>query len=298
MDRNLEALLDKMMRTWVITDAGIYGDSIPSVEYFLEEMFEIYVTEFQMEFPAMFGRVYVDWSKGPSDKLYTRDIDDRMLNLQCVVRMSSGLYNRVVPANVAGISQLSTSATNEVRDFNLSEMITLELYSEFIQNEWNPDLNQAVILYDDLEEADYIVPSDDSFIIFGFKERKMNIKSIPHHMLRPMKYFLQMKIAEVVHDAITKYALEKGIALAEAAANSESTGGTDGALGITPDQISSVHIGNLSLSLMSTNSWSRVSDLLSSGAGQAYLQQLRDISQTNRDKFNREKFIRYSGMIR
>jgi len=286
MDSNLTALLDKMLRTWVITDPGIYGHEVTNVEDHLEELFQIYVDEFQVEFPAMFGKTYLNWNSGNGDKIYTRDIDPRMLNLLCLVRLSSGLYNKLVPPNYTSVV------------LELSETITTDLYAELIQTEWNSPLDHPVLLYDSIEDADFIVPKDSQFVIFGFKERRMDIKRIPHHVLRPLKYFLEMKISEVVHDAITKYALEKGIALAEKAAKSESSGGTPGVNAITPDQISSVHIGNLSLSLMSSNSWSRVSDLLGSGAGQAYLTQLREIAKTNQEKFNREKFIRYSGMIR
>lgn len=286
MDNNLSALLDKMLRTWVILDPGIYGAGVTSVEDHLEELFQVYVSEFQVEFPAMFGKTYLSWPYETGAKIYTKDIDERMLNLLCLVRLSSGLFSKLVPPNY-------TSATLE-----LSETITTELYLELIQNDWNSSLDHPVLLYDNIEDSDYIIPKDSQFVIFGFKERKMDIKRIPYHVLRPLKYFLEMKISEVVHDAITKYALEKGIALAEKTGKSEGTSGAAGVTSITPDQISSVHIGNLSLSLMSSNSWSRVSDLLGSGAGQAYLAQLRDITKTNQDKFNREKFIRYSGMIR
>jgi len=284
MDNNLTALLDRMLRTWVITDPGIYGSQVDNVETHIEELFGIYVQEFSVEFPAMFGRTYLNYVLGT--KIFTEDINAKMLNLLCSIRLTNNMFSRLVPIDY-------TSGGSGV--FDLSETTTAELYAELAQNDWNSELEHPVILYDDTLDKDYIQLNNTQFVLFGFKERKMDVERVPHHIWRPLKYFLEMKIAEVVHDALTKYALEKGIALAEktAATESSSTGNS-----ITPDQISSVHIGNLSLSLMSSNSWSRVSDLLGSGAGQSYLQQLKDIAKTNQDKFNREKFIRYSGMTR
>ena len=232
------------------------------------------------------GWTYSQTLRGNTNKLYIPDIDPTLMELLSV---SYTTYNTTITNQIDAKMQVVPQGAP------LSEAVAKNLYEEFIQNEWSSTLDKPALLYDEVEDKEYILPLGNNFIVFMFKERPVSVDRTPSFIFKAVKWYLTSRIADTVHASLTRYALSKGL---EAAAKSAGGGSSSNEGGISPDRISSVSIGNLSLSLSGKTSWQNLSDLLANGGGRDYLAELKELSKTNRDKFEREKFIRYGGMIR
>jgi hypothetical protein len=289
MDSRLERLKNSLLNSWFPTQITLFENEDATepgeiIELFFEDLLERYRTAF----PALGGRVYLNFEQ--TEPLFLQDIDKDILRILGVTTTNPQTVDRLSCLSCV-TGRDTTYVDPQLTSPYMSEQAALDLYAHITVDEWSGRMDDPLIMWDDQLEQEYILPSLGDFIILYIKERPISIDNIPSSLYPSVEAFLLYNLASYVLSALGRFPLS----LALDDINTEETGTGQ----LDPDDISSITInGKLTLSMASssTDDYEKLSDLFSSGSGLQYTDQLSSVHNNYKKIFEVLKYTRLGGV--
>ncbi len=287
MDERLDRLRLSVMNTWFPTDGKLFLNSESEEPEDLVELFFLdFIEQYKTAFPAVQGRMYED--QVSTDPLPIQSIDIKLLRILGVTHTLSPhtfRYDTNTALTGRGISNVDTLSTSPY----MSEQAAMDLYTHITVDEWSGRLDRPIIMYDDTDDTEFIIPNMGDFIIIYLKERTLTADSIPSSLYPSVEAFLLYNLAATVLHALGRYPVS--LAMADIGNTTTST--------LDPSSLSSVTISGkltLSMSASAQKAYERLSDLFSSGSGSKYMEDIEYIFTKYQKIFDVLKYTRLNGI--
>jgi len=289
MDKRLERLRDSLMNSWFPTSIILFeNEDATEVSEILEIFFRDLLERYRTAFPALNGRVYLDFDQ--TKKLFLKDIDADILRILGVTTTNPQTVDRLSCLSCV-TGRDTTYVDPQLTSPYMSEQAALDLYAHITVDEWSGRMDDPLIMYDEQTKSEYILPSLGDFIVLYIKERPIDINNIPTSLYPSVEAFLTYNLARYVLGALGRFPLS--LAMSELEASEDVDAALD------PNDISSITInGKITLSLASSSAedYEKISDLFSSGSGATYMDQLDDIYRSSKKIFEVLKYTRLGGV--
>jgi len=291
IDKRLERLKISLINSWFPSDSALFP---PNEDIAASDVIDVFMSDlldrFRVDFPALVGRVYSDQVQG--SHLLLSDIDDGILR---ILGVTPGYSNNVL--RFSDHSKVSGRDITNVDPFSsspyMSEQAAMTLYSSIVVDEWSGRMDTPLVMFDDDQEEEYIIPDYTEFVIFYLKERPMSTNNIPSSLYSAVEAYLIYNIASYVLSAFGRYTVS------QAMNDANLPGSSSGSTTLDSRRVSSLTIGGkitLSMSPDSSTAYEKLSDMLSKKPGEQYLADLNRLVSKYENIFNTMKYIRLGGV--